>query len=201
MATLLFLMPLLSPLPYAVLAAIVVMALRSLLDFSTGASLWRSSTPDFGLWALTLAATVLLGVEAGIGLGMAASMLWLIRQTSRPFWAELGRLPGTRIYRNVRRYRDAQKHDGVLVLRFDAPLHFANKDYFARVLRQRERRFLPLRRRYTPPPPPPSLPRAAAAAAGADAHAEGAGRVAPSPPSYTSFSPRPPARSRSPREA
>jgi MFS superfamily sulfate permease-like transporter len=155
MATLLLLMPLLSPLPYAVLAAIVVMALRSLLDLSTGLSLWRSSLPDFGLWAITLAATVLLGVEAGIGLGMAASMLWLIRQTSRPFWAELGRLPGTRIYRNVRRYRDAQHHAGVLILRFDAPLHFANKDYFARVLRQRERRFDPRHRRYMPPPPPP----------------------------------------------
>jgi len=63
MATLLLLMPLLSPLPYAVLAAIVVMALRSLLDFSTGLSLWRTSLPDFGLWAITLAATVLLGVE------------------------------------------------------------------------------------------------------------------------------------------
>ena len=139
--------------------------------------------------------------QAGIGLGMAASMLWLIRQTSRPFWAELGRLPGTRIYRNVRRYRDAQHHAGVLILRFDAPLHFANKDYFARVLRQRERRFDPRHRRYMPPPPPPhaaSAPvhldaaaaqaeaaQAARAAVGGteagayDGHAEGTGREKP----------------------
>lgn len=60
---LLLLMPLISPLPYSVLAAIVVMALRGLLDFTSGLQLWHVSKGDFVLWLITFCTTVLLGVQ------------------------------------------------------------------------------------------------------------------------------------------
>lgn len=61
-------------------------------------------------------------------------MSWLLEQTSRPWWARLGRLPSTQVYRNVRRYREAHELAGIIIFRFDAALHFANKDYFTEIL-------------------------------------------------------------------
>ena len=66
-------------------------------------------------------------------------MLWLVRQTCRPSWAVLGRLPRNSLteqtlYRNVALYPPAKQLLGILIFRFDGPLHFANKDYFCEVL-------------------------------------------------------------------
>eukprot|EP00854_Cymbomonas_tetramitiformis_P002337 gene2337-3064_t len=110
----LLLTPLFHPLPYATLAAIVMMALQSMLNFPFAWQLYRTSRGDFVLWMLTFLSTLLLGVQVvacplstlllgvqvGIGLGIVVSMSWLLEQTSRPWWARLGRLPSTQLYRN-----------------------------------------------------------------------------------------------------
>ena len=124
--TLLLLTPLFHYLPKGVLAAIIMTAVFGLIDVKEAKHLWHVSRPDLALMALTFAATLTLGIEPGILLGVAASLAWFIWQTSRPHVAVLGQLPGSTVYRNVDRYPDATRPPGVLAIRIDAPLYFAN---------------------------------------------------------------------------
>lgn len=125
-ASLLLLTPLFFYLPKAVLAAIILTAVLGLVDVAEARHLWSSSKPDFALMALTFAATLVLGIEQGIGLGVAASLVWFVLSNSKPNIAVLGRVPGQRTFRDVRRRPEAQALDGVVAVRVDAPLFFAN---------------------------------------------------------------------------
>lgn len=131
--------PLFRTLPFAVLAAIILSALRSLVSFSGAVRLWASSRADCALWAIAFVVTASLDVEAGLIASFASSLGMLVLQTSRPRWALLGRLPGTRLYRDLRRYPSAEAAPGTLIFRWDAPLHFANAAHFGKVLRRRLR--------------------------------------------------------------
>ncbi|MFT5681009.1 MAG: SulP family sulfate permease, partial [Myxococcota bacterium] len=124
--TLLLLTPLFTFLPKGVLAAIIMTAVFGLIDIKEAKHLWHISRPDLALMGLTFAATLTLGIEPGILLGVLASLVWFIWRTSRPHVAILGQLPGTNIYRNINRYPDALQHPGVVAMRIDAPLYFAN---------------------------------------------------------------------------
>lgn len=124
--TLLLLTPLFHDLPKAVLAAIIMTAVVGLVDVEEARHLWQVNRADFGLMALTFVATLTVGIELGIGVGVAASLLWFVVRTSQPHVARLGRLPGTTLYRNVERYPAAEEREGVVALRIDAPLYFAN---------------------------------------------------------------------------
>ncbi len=68
-------------------------------------------------------------MELGLGISVVASLAVVLRQTTRPHIAVLGRIPGTTQFRNVDRSPAAVTTDGVLVVRIDAPLYFANLDY------------------------------------------------------------------------
>ncbi len=124
--TLLFLTPLFYYLPKGVLAAIIMTAVFGLVDFKEAKHLWAISKSDLALMGITFLATLTLGIEQGILLGVAASLVFFIWKTSRPHVAVLGRLPGSTVYRNVDRYDDAVTTPGVTALRVDAPLYFAN---------------------------------------------------------------------------
>jgi len=123
--TLLFLTPLFTMLPKAVLASIILTAVVGLIDVAEARHLWKVSRPDLAAMALTFVATLVLGIEPGIALGVAGSLIWFIWSTSRPHVARLGRLPGG-VYRNVLRFPDAETVENVVALRIDAPLYFAN---------------------------------------------------------------------------
>jgi len=86
--------------------------------------------PDFYTWVIAFSFTLLFGVQMGIGIGVLSSMVAIVVQSARPNHVLLGRLPGTDIYRDVRRFKKAQHIPGTAIFRFDASLHFANKDYF-----------------------------------------------------------------------
>lgn len=129
------------PLPYATLAAIIVLALKNMVDFGEAQRLYRTSRVEFSLWLLTFLGTLFFGVTRGIGIGFVGSMAMLLQRTSRPSWATIGRI-GERVYRNVRRYPNAQQLDGILIFRWDGPLNFANKEYFIDVVAERRDRFL-----------------------------------------------------------
>lgn len=130
--------PLFRPLPRAVLASVVFMAATSLVDVAEARRLWRVKRSDFYLLALAFAATLLLGIERGITVAVVASLLLILRQTTRPHVAVLGRLPGTAVFRNVERSPDAVTSPGVVVFRIDAPLYFANAEYLKDKLRRVE---------------------------------------------------------------
>jgi SulP family sulfate permease len=127
--TLVVLTPFFRPLPNAVLASVVIMAVAGLVDVREARRLWSVKRSDFWLLTVAFAGTLLLGVELGLGISVAASLVVVLRQTTRPNIAVLGRIPGTTEFRNVDRSPAAQTTDGVVVVRVDAPLYFANIDY------------------------------------------------------------------------
>ncbi|MGH1346155.1 MAG: SulP family inorganic anion transporter [Nannocystales bacterium] len=135
MGTLLFLTPLFYFLPKAVLAAVIMTAVFGLIDVAEVRHLWAVDRADLALLVLTFVGTLALGIEAGIGLGVAASLLWFVVQTSRPHAAVLGRIPGTTSYRNVLRNPAAQQVRGVLILRMDASFYFGNVTFLKEMIR------------------------------------------------------------------
>lgn len=138
--TLLFFTPLFYFLPKAVLAAIIMMAVVSLVDVGEMRYLWRTDRRDFLTFAITFGTTLLLGIQLGILVGVVLSLALMIYRQSKPNIAVLGRLPGTTYYRNISRFKQAEQHDELLIVRFDAPLYFGNAAFFKdRLLRLLDR--------------------------------------------------------------
>ena len=127
--TLLFLTPLFTYLPKALLASIVMVAVFGLLDIKEMRYLWRSNKTDLALLLVTFGATLFLGIEQGILIGVAVSMVSFVYQASRPHMARLGRMPGSEVYRNIERYPDVETEKGVAIFRIDASLFFGNVEH------------------------------------------------------------------------
>lgn len=117
--------PLIYHLPDATLAATIIVAVLSLVDFSILRRAWAYSRVDFAAVAGTIAATLLLGVETGVMTGVGLSVALHLFKTSRPHVAEVGLVPGTQHFRNVRRH-NVRTDPAVLTLRIDESLYFAN---------------------------------------------------------------------------
>jgi len=128
--TLLFLTPLFYYLPSAILASIIMVAVTSLFDHKEIKHLWKTDKRDLLMFGVTFFATLFLGIEEGIAVGVITTLITVIYQSSTPHSAELGRLEGTHTYRNILRYPEAEKFDDILIFRFDSQLYFANADYF-----------------------------------------------------------------------
>ncbi len=121
----LFLTPWLFHLPQATLAATIIVAVLTLVDFSVFARTWRYAKADFIALFLTFSLTLVVGVEAGLIAGVAASVVLLLYRTSRPHIAVVGQVPGTEHYRNVLRHKVIVQ-SAILGLRVDESLYFAN---------------------------------------------------------------------------
>ena len=121
----LFLTPALYYLPQATLAATIVVAVLSLVDFGIFKSTWRFSKLDFIAVATTLLATLLVGVESGLVLGVLVSLALFLFRASRPHIATVGLVPGTEHFRNVTRH-DVLVSPKLVCLRVDASMFFAN---------------------------------------------------------------------------
>jgi SulP family sulfate permease len=117
--------PALYYLPKATLAATIVVAVTSLIDWSIVKEAWHYSRADFLAIAATIVLTLLLGVEIGVVAGVVASIGSHLYRTSRPHFAVVGRVPDTEHYRNVQRH-DVVTHPSVLSIRIDESLYFAN---------------------------------------------------------------------------
>ncbi len=124
----LLLTPFLAILPKATLAATIVIAVLTLVDFSILKRAWSYSKADFAAVAITLLGTLLLGVEVGISLGVGASILVFLYRSSQPHAAIVGQVPGTEHFRNVKRHQ-VETVPGVLSIRIDESLYFANARY------------------------------------------------------------------------
>lgn len=127
--TLLFLTPLFYYLPNAVLGAIIIVAVFGLIDYKEFKRLWKIGHYDRYMFLATFAGTLFVGIKEGILLGVTLSVIMLLYRSARPNHAVIGKIPGTSVYRSIKRYETEQDPD-VVVFRFDAPLHFANAEYF-----------------------------------------------------------------------
>jgi sulfate permease, SulP family len=126
--TVMFLTPLFYFLPQACLAAIIVMAVSSLLDFATLKRLWIYNRADAIAWISAFLAVLITSVEKGILFGAAVSILLHLWRTSKPHIAVVGRVGNSEHFRNVLRH-EVKTCPHVLAVRVDASLYFVNTKY------------------------------------------------------------------------
>jgi len=138
---LLVLKPCLYFLPKASLAAIIEIAALKLVDFEMPQWLYRINESwgaklrsDWAVWVVAFLATISAGVVYGIMFGVLLSCFLIIERSTKPKYAILGRLPNSKNYRSVDNFPEALIHSSVIVVRFDANLHFANAGYFKDLL-------------------------------------------------------------------
>lgn len=120
--------PLFRHLPTAVLGAIIVVAVSSLVNPREAVRLFRVRPGDGWVMVATFVATLVLGVETGLVAGVALSLAQFVWRSARPHIAELGWVESG-VYRNVARFPDARVFDGCAILRIDASLYFANMGF------------------------------------------------------------------------
>ncbi|MBB3189051.1 SulP family inorganic anion transporter [Halomonas cerina] len=120
--------PLLRYLPVATLAATITVAILTLVDIPMIRQTWRYSRSDFSAMAVTMALTLLEGVEAGIVSGVLLSIMLFLYRTSRPHSTLVGRIPGTEHFRSIQRH-ETETVSHVALLRIDESLYFANARY------------------------------------------------------------------------
>ncbi len=120
-----FLTPLLVSLPVATLAATIIVAVLSLVDMRTPGQLWHYSKTDFAAHVVTIAITLLAGVEMGVIAGVAVGLILYLWRASRPHAAIVGRVPETEHFRNVERHK-VFTVPHVLSIRIDEALTFLN---------------------------------------------------------------------------
>jgi SulP family sulfate permease len=131
----LFLTPLLHFLPNATLAATIIVAVMSLVDFGALKRTWIYSRADFAAMAATIAVTLADGVETGLMVGVGLSIFLHLYSTSRPHVAVVGQLPGTTSFRNVARHT-AVTDPEILSLRVDESLYFPNARFIEELVNE-----------------------------------------------------------------
>ncbi len=125
--TVLFLTPLFKNLPEAVLAALIIHAVSHILASRKLQQIRLVSKTEFGLALLTFFGVVLVDVLQGMIIGLLASLLLVIYQSSRPHLAILGRVPGVAdAYADLQRHPEIVPVPGILIFRLDAQLYYAN---------------------------------------------------------------------------
>ena len=121
----LFLTSLLFYLPKATLAATIIIAVLSLVDFKSVIKVFSYSKTDGLAMVSTIVVTLCFGVEIGIVSGVVLSLIMFLYRTSRPHIAKVGQVPGTEHYRNEDRHIVISSNK-VICLRIDESLYFPN---------------------------------------------------------------------------
>jgi high affinity sulfate transporter 1 len=125
----LFLSGVFRTLPDAILAAIVVMAVKGLIDVSLLRHLYRFSLGEFAIAAVALVGVLALGLLNGVLIGCMLSLILLLRRSSRPSVAVMGRVPGTDRFGSIERHPDNEPVAGVLVFRVDSSIFYYNTEH------------------------------------------------------------------------
>ncbi|HSE41813.1 MAG TPA: SulP family inorganic anion transporter [Acidobacteriota bacterium] len=131
---LLFLTGLLRNLPSVVLAAIVLMAVKGLINISAIRHLYRVDKFEFRVSMIAFVGVLILGILKGVMLASIASLLMLLARASRPHVAFLGRIPGTKRYSDLERNPDNEILPGILIFRAEAPLLYFNTEYIRKTV-------------------------------------------------------------------
>lgn len=127
--TLLVLAPVFSDLPKPVLAALIIEAVvMGMMDVPEMRRLARVARFDFWIAIAAIIGTLLVGVLAGVLIGIGLSLIWLISVATRPRMPLLGRQPGTQAFRELDEHPGDEQFPGVVVLRLDGGLFFATSD-------------------------------------------------------------------------
>lgn len=135
--TLLVFAPVFSDLPQPVLAALIIDAVVfGMMDVGEMRRLRRVARTDFWIAIAAIVGVLTAGVLAGVLIGIALSLVWLVFINATPEMPVLGRRPGTETFRSVAEYPECETYEGLLVIRFDAGLFFASADALEDRLRE-----------------------------------------------------------------
>jgi SulP family sulfate permease len=121
----LFMTPFLYYVPIASLAAMILVAVMSLVDVAAIKRVWSYNRSDFAALALTALLTLIQGVELGLISGVVLSITLYLYRSSNPHVAVIGKMPGTEHFRNRLRHK-VELNDKIIGVRVDANLYFAN---------------------------------------------------------------------------
>jgi high affinity sulfate transporter 1 len=127
---------LVSEMPQPTLAAIVITASLALFDWEGWRWLVRARRSEFFLSVAAALSVLLVGVLEGIGIAIVLSLANFVRKYWRPHSTELGKVAGVPGYHDRERHPEASTIDGLLIVRYDAPLFFANAPDFGRTLQE-----------------------------------------------------------------
>jgi high affinity sulfate transporter 1 len=126
---LIFFTGLLHNLPNVVLAVIVLVAVRGLINVTALRHLWQVSRFEFSIAMVALAGVLLLGILKGVLLAVVVSLILLLATAARPHVAFLGRIPGTHRFSDLMRHPDNEAIPGLLIFRVEASLLYFNVDH------------------------------------------------------------------------
>jgi len=121
---------LLQNLPYAALAAVVIASAIGLIEVADLTRIFRIQPWEFWLSIVCFVGVAVLGAIPGIGLAIAVAILEFLWNGWRPHSAVLGRAEGVKGYHDITRYPQARQLPGMVLFRWDAPLFFANAEFF-----------------------------------------------------------------------
>jgi SulP family sulfate permease len=124
-------------LPDAVLAAVVLVAVKGLIDVPELLHLWRTSWHDFAAAGVAFGGVLLMGVLDGVLVAVLVSILMLLARSSRPYIAFLGRIPGTSRFSDLARHAKNEAIPGAIVFRVQSSLLYFNVDHVLETVRQR----------------------------------------------------------------
>lgn len=123
-------------LPYSALAAVVISAAIGLFEFNDLARVYRIQKSEFWLAIVCSVAVAVFGAIPGIGIAVVIAVLEFVWAAWRPHWAVLGKPEGVDGYHDITRYPAAERTPGLMLFRWDAPLFFANAEYFSQCIHQ-----------------------------------------------------------------
>jgi high affinity sulfate transporter 1 len=123
-------------LPSSALAAVVIAAVLSVADVPETVRLLRMDPTEFALSLIAFAGVATLGVLRGIAVAVALSLLAFVAKAWRPYMAELVRVERRKGYHDRARHPEGRRIPGLVIVRFDAPLFFANAELFADFVRR-----------------------------------------------------------------
>lgn len=128
-ACLLFLTGLLKNLPTVILAAIVIVAIKGLVDIKELKRMYKVNKLDFVIAITALIAVIIFGILKGVLIAAVFSLTLIIKNVSAPHVAFLGRIPGTNRYTDIKRHPDNELIPGVILFRVESPLVYFNVSY------------------------------------------------------------------------
>jgi high affinity sulfate transporter 1 len=121
---------LLQDMPVAALAAVVIASAIGLIEVADLIRIFRIQRWEFWLSVVCLVGVAVLGAIPGIGLAIGVAVIEFLWDGWRPYSAVLGRAEGVEGYHDITRYLDARQLPGLVLFRWDAPLFFANAEFF-----------------------------------------------------------------------
>ncbi|RNA41964.1 solute carrier family 26 member 10-like [Brachionus plicatilis] len=131
LVVILFLGPLFGSLPNACLAAIIVIALKSMvLEVKNLPNLFKKSKIEALGWLMTFLGVMILDVDVGLYIGVGFSLLLVIIRSQRARATVLGNIPGTRVYECIDACEQAQEFENIKIIRYEESIYYANVDNF-----------------------------------------------------------------------